>query len=220
MANSRLPVFTERFTLLRGEMTQAKFAEKLDLSRPTVSLYESGDRIPDAETLKTIAEKCNVSADYLIGLRNDPTTDEDVQFISDYTGLSSDAIELLNYYAYLHNDPSTARYLENFGQFITGFYGQFLETLGHLREYVADAKEDLQDGPEDTLDRIEALELDLEGLQRELFIFSQLCNKIPRKLFDSEKILEDLEREIKRLEKEINSKNIKTEDNSENHLPF
>ena len=101
---SRLAVFTERFTLLRGDMTQTQFADMLGLSRPTVSLYESGERIPDAVTLRIIAEKCNVSADYLLGLREDPTTDRDVQFVSDYTGLPGDAIEKLHSFAHWRKD--------------------------------------------------------------------------------------------------------------------
>ena len=148
MVNSRFPIFTERFTLLRGEKTQAQFAEMLDLSRPTVSLYESGDRIPDAVTLRRIAEKCNVSADYLIGIREDPTTDKDVQFIVDYTGLPSDAIAVLHSFADFRKDSYTARYLESFGLFITEFYDSFLDALGHLKDCAEDADTTLQQSSE------------------------------------------------------------------------
>lgn len=66
----RLPIFRERFVKLRGDlsMSQAQFAEYLGISRPTVGLYESGERIPDAKTLQNIALKCGVSADYLLGI--------------------------------------------------------------------------------------------------------------------------------------------------------
>lgn len=67
MKKSRLPIFAKRVKELRGEMTQGQFAEKLGISRPTVGLYESGARIPDAEVLRDIVEKCNVSADWLLG---------------------------------------------------------------------------------------------------------------------------------------------------------
>lgn len=60
-------VFAQRFRELRGSRTQAEFADFLGLSRPTVGLYESGKRVPDATVLKRIAEKCGVSADYLAG---------------------------------------------------------------------------------------------------------------------------------------------------------
>lgn len=70
MTTSRLPIFQERFKALRGNMTQGQFAEKLGISRPTVGLYESGARIPDAEVLRNIAEKCNVTSDWLLGIED------------------------------------------------------------------------------------------------------------------------------------------------------
>lgn len=203
---SRLAVFTERFTLLRGDMTQTQFADMLGLSRPTVSLYESGERIPDAVTLRIIAEKCNVSADYLLGLREDPTADRDVQFVSDYTGLPGDAIEKLHSFAHWRKDKYGARYLENFGQFITVFYDSFLDVLGHLRDVAEDADKELleyfsNEKEKDSDEQFDYLQTTLEGLQRELFVFSQLCNKIPRRLFDTEEMLEQLERATARLQR-------------------
>lgn len=66
----RLPVFEKRFHELRDErgMSQAAFADFLGVSRPTVGLYENGDRIPDASVLQSIAQKCDVSSDWLLGL--------------------------------------------------------------------------------------------------------------------------------------------------------
>lgn len=220
MATSRLPVFTERFTMLRGEMTQSQFADMLGLSRPTISLYESGQRIPGAAEIKVIAEKCNVSADYLLGLRDDPTTDKDVQFISDYTGLSGDAIEMIHSFAEFRNDSYTARYLNSFDEFITCFYKPFLDILGHLKDVAEDADETLQKDGKDSQERQDCLQLCLESLQIELFLFSQLCNKIPRILFDSESILEELEQEINRIGRIINAENATRAENPDNDLPF
>ena len=42
-----------------------------------------------------IAKYFQVSADYLLGLSNTPTTDEDLKFICDYTGLSDTVINSL-----------------------------------------------------------------------------------------------------------------------------
>lgn len=219
---SRLAVFTERFTLLRGDMTQTQFADMLGLSRPTVSLYESGERIPDAVTLRIIAEKCNVSADYLLGLREDPTTDRDVQFVSDYTGLPGDAIEKLHSFANWRKDKYGARYLENFGQFITVFYDSFLDVLGDLRDVAEDADKELLEyfsKEENTEEQFDFLQATLEGLQRELFVFSRMCDKIPGKLFDTEELLEQLERESNRLQRIHFEKAMKMI-NSDNDLPF
>lgn len=65
---SRFPVFTKRFKQLRGQMSQAQFAEYAGISRATVSFYENGSRIPDALALHNIAKNCGVSADWLLGL--------------------------------------------------------------------------------------------------------------------------------------------------------
>ena len=77
----RMPVFADRFIELRGKRTQEEFAKFLGISRPTVGFYESGQRIPDALILRQIAEKCNVSADYLLGLTDEKTPDQSIQAI-------------------------------------------------------------------------------------------------------------------------------------------
>lgn len=91
-ATSRVPVFQERIRELRGDMTQGQFAEKIGVSRPTIGLYESGARIPDAEVLRDISEKCDVSADWLLGLTETKLRDAELQNISRYTGLTAESI--------------------------------------------------------------------------------------------------------------------------------
>ena len=88
----RMPVFADRFIELRGKRTQEEFARFLGISRPTVGFYESGQRIPDALVLRQIAEKCNVSADYLLGLTNEKTPEQDIQAICKKTGLSEKSV--------------------------------------------------------------------------------------------------------------------------------
>lgn len=75
MEENRFPIFSKRFLMLRSirHQSQEEFAKFLGISRPTVGFYENGIRIPDALTLRQIAEKCNVSADWLIGLSNTST---------------------------------------------------------------------------------------------------------------------------------------------------
>lgn len=67
----RLKVFRDRFDLLRQErnFSNTEFSKFLDMSRQTVGFYLNGNRVPDALTLIKIAEKCNVSADWLLGLQ-------------------------------------------------------------------------------------------------------------------------------------------------------
>ncbi len=80
MEEKRFPVFARRFSELRGRQSQEEFARFLGISRPTVSYYENGTRVPDALILRQIAEKCNVSADWLIGLSNFKTAPQKCEF--------------------------------------------------------------------------------------------------------------------------------------------
>lgn len=91
MEVNRFPVFSKRFKALRGDKTQAEFADMVGLSRPTVGYYENGTRIPDALTLRQIAERCGVTTDYLVGLTNSKESDN----IS-HIGLTDKAIQTLS----------------------------------------------------------------------------------------------------------------------------
>lgn len=88
-------IFAERFLKLRRDQTQAEFAEFLGVSRPTVGFYESGERIPDAITLERIARRCNVSADWLLGLSDNPSVKENNQIAQKTLGISPEAVENL-----------------------------------------------------------------------------------------------------------------------------
>lgn len=85
---TRFPAFRDAFLELMGDMTLEQFSKKLEMSRATVGFYAAGQRIPDALGLKKIAEKCNVSADWLLGLSNIRTLDIDIKQMCRYTGLS------------------------------------------------------------------------------------------------------------------------------------
>ena len=70
---TRLQIFTDRFRELQGDRSNTEFAKFLGISRQTVGFYCNGDRIPDALGIRDIAEKCGVSADWLLGLSDFPT---------------------------------------------------------------------------------------------------------------------------------------------------
>lgn len=70
MSSSRLSVFTTRFNLLIGDRTQAEFARLYGFNKATVAAYASGQRVPDAVMLRDIAERCGVSADWLLGVHH------------------------------------------------------------------------------------------------------------------------------------------------------
>ena len=58
----------------RKNMTQKEVADNIGVAKSTYSLYESGNREPNVQTIKKIADALNVSADDLLGLSPEPTT--------------------------------------------------------------------------------------------------------------------------------------------------
>lgn len=64
-------------------MTQKDFGELIGVTQATLSSYESNSKTPNIETIYNIADKCNVTIDWLCGRSNlknieKPTTYEDV----------------------------------------------------------------------------------------------------------------------------------------------
>lgn len=95
VSENKLPEFSKRFNQLRGDKTQEEFAKFLGISRPTVGFYENGDRLPDCLVLRNISEKCDVSADWLLGLSDVKTPEANIQAICHKTGLSENCIRIL-----------------------------------------------------------------------------------------------------------------------------
>lgn len=94
---NRFPAFRERFRELQGTQSNTDFAEFLGMSRQTVGFYCNGDRIPDALTLRDIADRCGVSVDWLLGRPDSAKTiGADIAAVKKYTGLSETAIEFLH----------------------------------------------------------------------------------------------------------------------------
>lgn len=92
VTKKRFNILSNRLRKLRGDKTQIEFAKVVGLSRVTVGYYENGDRIPDSLKLRKIAERCNVSADYLLGLTNDPRRNSSS---IDELGITTDAIDIM-----------------------------------------------------------------------------------------------------------------------------
>lgn len=58
----------EKISLLRtqAQMTQANLAERLNVSRQTISKWELGDALPDLDNVVSISKLFHVSTDYLL----------------------------------------------------------------------------------------------------------------------------------------------------------
>lgn len=94
MSNTKR-TFPKRFKSLREAIgiSQEEFAKALGVSRPTVSYYEKGDRIPDIEMLARIYETTGCSIDFLLGYAENMKPENNA--IGSVTELSDAAIEVL-----------------------------------------------------------------------------------------------------------------------------
>lgn len=65
-------IISSKIKLLRisMNMTQKDFGELINVTQATLSSYENNSQVPNVETLCNIAEKCNVTMDWLCGLSN------------------------------------------------------------------------------------------------------------------------------------------------------
>lgn len=90
-----MTTFAQRLTELREKAGKKRqeVADDLGISRASLEYYEKGKRKPDTDILFRIAKYFNTSADYLIGLSDVLTTDKDLKFVCEYTGLSDEAVE-------------------------------------------------------------------------------------------------------------------------------
>lgn len=66
-------VFAERFKEIRisNNLLQPQMAAILGLQKSSISLIEKGERAVSIEVLTLICEHFNVSADYLLGLKEE-----------------------------------------------------------------------------------------------------------------------------------------------------
>ena len=85
-----------KLLLSNNNVKQKHLAEYLGVPDNTISYFCNGKRMPNTEQNKIISEFFNVSSDYLLGLTDTPTSDKDIQYICQYTGLSQKSIEVLH----------------------------------------------------------------------------------------------------------------------------
>ena len=70
--------------------TMKKLGSELGLAESTISLYESGKRQPDFETVLKLADYFGVSVDYLLGrdTKEPPLTDDEAFLLGAYRGFN------------------------------------------------------------------------------------------------------------------------------------
>ena len=86
---------------LKSGISQKDLAENIGVAKSTYSLYESGKREANVDTIKKIASSLNVSADTLLGIDNEPTTLAAHFEGDEYT--ESEMEEIRNFAAFVKN---------------------------------------------------------------------------------------------------------------------
>ena len=89
---------SKRIVSLREEKgeTQQELANAVGITRQSLSRYEIAARTVSVEVLGALAQHFNVSADYLLGLSDVKSTEQDMQTACEVTGLSEYAISAFN----------------------------------------------------------------------------------------------------------------------------
>lgn len=82
----------ERIRSLRGQVSQDQCAKDLGISRGALSFYENGDRKPDSEVIYKMCKYFEVSADYILGLSDLKSIDENIKTACKVTGLEEEAV--------------------------------------------------------------------------------------------------------------------------------
>lgn len=83
--------------LAMNNILQKELAKQLNVKDNIVSYWCKGDRTPNTSQIIQIANYLNVSTDYLLGVTDVATTDKDLKFVCDYTGLKEETIKLLSF---------------------------------------------------------------------------------------------------------------------------
>lgn len=84
-------------TLTRREKTQKELAKHLGVKPNVISYFCNGDRTPNTEQLIKISQFLMVSTDYLLGITDIMTPDQNFKTVCNLTGLSEKSVDSLLY---------------------------------------------------------------------------------------------------------------------------
>lgn len=106
MSDFELKIFSERIKELRTKMgmTQAKFVEGIGITSSALSAYEKMQKVPSLAVAKKIAEKYNVSLDWLCGLSDQMENNKTLETYSDIIKELGKISEAINFNVRLKNE--------------------------------------------------------------------------------------------------------------------
>ena len=99
-------------------LTQQALAVEFNIKQDDISRFEHDKQELNLFVLSQYCKRFSVSADYLLGLTNTPTTDRDVSFVCDYTGLSERAVQVLNAYHLIYTENPNPEYEKALSLFV------------------------------------------------------------------------------------------------------
>lgn len=117
--------------LTQGELVAIFESEGNPLSQSVISKLENSKKEPPStsiEVLKAYAKHFNVTADYLLGIRDTKTVDENITMICNVTGLNEQSIETLKQFHRAHGFNENMDIL-NFIMSDTQAFALFLSNL-------------------------------------------------------------------------------------------
>ena len=130
-------------------ITQQSLASDFNIKQDDISRFENDKQELSLYNLKKYCERYNVSADYLLGLSDYPTSDKDERYISDVTGLEKDAISFIGGAVSKWKEAIPSRdTLQIYNQFIstgmlsllveamTDYYEELNSVINHIKSAV------------------------------------------------------------------------------------
>lgn len=97
MERKEMEKFGQRISALREERgeTQQELADAIGITRQSLSRYEIAARTINVDVLGELAKHFNVSSDYLLGLSDVRSTEQDIKIACEVTGLSENVVHEL-----------------------------------------------------------------------------------------------------------------------------
>ena len=170
------------------DLTQEQFAVALGMEkergRSTVNNWEQGIVQVKSDDIALIASTFNVSADYLLGLSNNMTSDKDLDFVCKYTGLTVEAVEAIreSFQTPRINPAQQKQKRAIANAFFAAAWKTFINKLSEIELKIYFIKQAQNINKESALYQYRLLPV---------FEYEQFSRKIPQLLFDTSALEEE-----------------------------
>lgn len=205
----------------KSRMTREQIADKVQCDTSSITKYYNGDRYPKTDVIIKLAKLFNVSTDYLLGVTDVATTDKDLRFVCDYTGLKEKTVINLNFVKRDFNEQDN-EYKDDIYDLLNNLVVHSLyqlsknQSLLNLYCFTCLLKKEIKETDYNALECANILlnsylysaEQDYQELIYDLFEIKEAKAEINKILDQSPKRLEEIEEERKELLEALNCKDI------------